>query len=188
MRSSLVIIAVCVAILVQGCETPNEYYPPSYGKLILGENDKCPDISGTYKPSFILLRLVNSAKEGRTVNKFNAGDADLVEFKNHGDREINYKFSKNSNIVYSGALSKASEYKCKEGMAALRYESVAMSLTPGVVGFGTDTFFLAKTDEDNLVAKRVIKGTPMLLILPLPGGKHEVSWFRWKSVEHSPNQ
>ncbi len=190
MRPSIIVGCLAVALIVQGCATKSEDYPPAFGQLILAKANACPDISGRYQANRNLLSLFRTAEEGQVVSIFSPElrSVSVADFSSENHNTIGFKFYSEGSSAYTGKLSKDAQYWCDEGMIAIRYESVSMSLTPGIVGFGTDTFYIARTTAKELVAKRVIKGTPMLLILPMPGGKHEVSWIRWKPAPPVPTE
>jgi hypothetical protein len=188
MRYYLPMVCLVAAFAIQGCETASDYYPPAYGPLILAEGDACPDITGRYQANKNLLRLFKATEDDYVKSTLLLPAVNEVELFMENLDVLEFEFYSDESSIYAGILSEGDEYWCEGGMVAIRYESVAMPLTPGIVGFGTDTFYLARTTVNELVAKRVIKGTPMLLILPMPGGKHEVSWLRWKSAKTDPAQ
>jgi hypothetical protein len=172
-----IIITIMLSFLFLTSCASYQKYPSEWSQLILPQDKRCPDISGTY------INLGERADKQpaylTTVLGFEEIPLAVVQIQiaatDNGKLEISVWYEKT--LVYKKAFSEVNkEYNC----SSKGVEIPIMDRARAAVA--KTTLFLAKSKDGALIIDRKSNdGDNLLLNIPMVGNSYE--WYRFKSRE-----
>jgi len=161
-------------------------YPPEWAELVLPEDDKCPDISGTYMNSgergdsrasiylSILLGFEDKTATATHVQIRQSDDNNLEAFVWNEQKVVSKRFFSKKNKGFS-CSSKGIEIPI--GKEEIEREKAASEEAGGRI-----TLYLTKSTDGALVIERKSSASGYsLLYIPVVARSYE--WYRFKPVD-----